>query len=309
LRYLFLSLISDPSKFESTTTIIGSFKEDSTHISFVPLVPFDLETPYTILNNDNVYVFEVNKSEINTSMKVVEIYPNSKLVPANILKWYIKFSNPVNPVKIYEHIHFLDENGKEIDRAILNLGAPLISDDGTLLTIWIEPGRQKRMLGPHQHLGSVFKPFKHYTLYIDNTLKDKDGITIEKSINHNFTTSESDRIKPSISEWEVKPLQTNTRQPLEILINESLDFGSLYDAISIVTNSSKINGELNFDSQKNKIYFTPESNWEKGIYLIKIDPFLEDLAGNNLKHLFDRPIHKNKKEDSTKEFSITVNCF
>ena len=85
----------------------------------------------------------------------------------------------MNPIKIYDHIRFLDDEGKPIDRSILDLGAPLLSADGTLLTVWIEPGRQKRLLGPNRHLGSVFDIEQNYTLHISNTLKDAQGIALE----------------------------------------------------------------------------------------------------------------------------------
>ena len=33
--------------------------------------------------------------------------------------------------------------------------------------------------------------------------------------------------------------------------------------------------------------FTPDEPWRAGRYVIDVDPDIEDLAGNNLAHLFD----------------------
>jgi len=282
---------------QSTTAIIGKVKYKDSYTSFTPLVPFDQETPYTVLFNEQVFVFEITRPDTEAALHVVEIYPNAEHVPANILKWYVQFSKPVNPVKIYEHIHFLDQHGKAIDRSILHLGAPLLSADGKLLTIWIEPGRQKRMLGPNQHLGSVFQSSKKYTLSIKNTLKDTQGNPIENPVEHSFTTQASDRVKPSVDTWNILPLVANSQKPLEIICEEHLDYGSLLDALSILHEGSPVRGQLSYLSATKTILFTPEKNWTKGTYNIHVEHLLEDLAGNNLVHLFDRPIQEGVQYD------------
>jgi len=298
--------ISDDHQLQNTSAIIGTTTRDDTHTTFTPLVPFDKETPYTLVNNEQAYVFKIAKSNSDSPMQITGIYPSVNEVPANILKWYIKFSKPVNPIKIYEHISFLDQDGKVIDRSILHLGAPLLSADGTLLTVWIEPGRQKRMLGPNRHLGSVFDSSKKYTIHIAGTLKDAEGLPIEKSVEHTFTTIESDRIKPSLAQWKIQPIEANTKNPLEIIVNEQLDYGSLLDAFSLDFKGKQLNGNLSYNSKLKTIFFTPLNNWKKGIYNVKIESSLEDLAGNNLLHLFDRPLKENQNEAPQQELKFTI---
>jgi len=300
---------SDYDQLQNRSPILGTIKKDDAQTTFSPLVPFDPETPYTLVNNEQVFIFKIAKSDEDLPLQVTGIYPSVKEVPANILKWYIEFSKPVNPVKIYEHIHFLDQDGKAIDRSILNLGAPLLSADGTLLTVWIEPGRQKRLLGPNEHLGSVFETSKKYTLHISNILKDAQGLSIEKAVKHNFTTTEADRVKPALEKWQVNPLQVNSKNPLEIIVNEQLDYGSLLDAFSLEFENKRIDGNLSYNSETKTINFTPFSNWSKGTYTIKLESQLEDLAGNNLLHLFDRPVQKKQGKESQQAFILTVDCF
>lgn len=296
-------------QLHNTPAIIGTFHKDESHTTFTPLVPFDQETPYTLVYNKQAFVFQIPRSAVDVPMSVTSIYPATAQVPANILKWYIEFSKPVNPVKIYEHIQFFDQDGKAIDRSILHLAAPLLSADGTLLTVWIEPGRQKRLLGPNKHLGSVFEPAKQYTLQIAGTLKDAKGLPIGESITHHFTTTESDRIKPSIAEWQILPLQANSQTSLTITTNELLDYGSLIDAISVSYEGEQIDGTLSYDSLAKTIYFKPIEHWEKGSYTIHIETQLEDLAGNNLLHLFDRPLKEGHQKKATPERRLSVDCF
>ena len=300
--------VAEYDHFENAVSILGETNTEGKYTVFTPLVPFDQETPYTLIYNGSNFGFEITRLAEDVKMEVTSIYPSIDQVPANILKWYIQFSKPVNPIKIYDHIQFLDQDGKAIDRSILHLGAPLLSEDGTLLTVWVEPGRQKRLLGPNQHLGSVFEADKKYTLHIAESLKDASGLTIEKSISHHFTTITSDRKKPSIAQWEIMPIVSNNRQPLLIKSKEHLDFGSLLDAVSLHYHGTPIEGKLSYDSNTTTIYFTPKENWKKGIYIVKIKSHLEDLAGNNLNDLFDRPVQNKDKQDSTNEFTLQIDC-
>lgn len=300
--------IADYNLEHDTPSIIGAIKRGEAYTTFTPLVPFDQETPYTLICDDQFFHFKIERSEGQSTMMVSGIYPGIEEVPANILKWYIRFSLPVNPVKIYEHINFLDHEGKQIDRSILHLGAPLLSEDGTLLTVWIEPGRQKRMLGPNRHLGSVFEPHRQYTLHIADTLKDADGVPIARGVRHTFTTTDSDRTKPALANWDVATLQSDTRQPLAITTHDHLDYGSLLDAFSISLDGHIVEGVMIYDSETTVLHFTPIDKWEKGSYTIQLEYQLEDLAGNNLQHLFDRPINEQQKDVATTELTLSVVC-
>lgn len=289
-------------------SIIGrSIEKGQGTITFKPLVPFNYDKPYTVIYGSTILYFTVEQAKDRSAIEVVGIYPNNRQVPANILKWYVRFSQPVNPVKIYDHIHFLDQEGNPIDRSILNLKAPLLSADGTLLTIWIEPGRQKQLLGPNARLGSVFEPHQHYTLHIDGAIKDINGIEMGTSVRHQFIIADTDRVKPTIDDWDVGELQAHTLEPLEIALPEPVDYGSLIDAFGLYYEGDIVAGSLKYDSNGSSMSFHPEEPWQVGAYTVRIMQHLEDLAGNNLRHLFDRPITKELPEEP-REFALEIIC-
>ena len=290
----------------STTGILGTITKDKQTTTFKPLVPFNTNTSYTLLLNNEAFVFNIQPEIDTPAFQVSGIYPNTKEVPANVLKWYIRFSKPVNPVKIYDHITFLDEVGNPINRSILNLGAALLSQDGTLLTVWVEPGRQKQLLGPNLELGSVFTPHTKYSLHIANTLKDKQGKALVQSITHQFKTTRPDKKKPSLEEWEIIKPQANLRNALRIKTKDNLDYGSFLDAFSIHYKGEITEGTLTWDSTKKLIEFMPIKIWNKGSYTIHLKETLEDVAGNNLVHLFDRPLNETPQETPLKELVFTV---
>ena len=291
---------------ETKTSIIGSIKQEGAYRFFRPLIPFDLETSYTLSCDELLIPFKILIPEQHQTMEVVDIFPATAQVPSNILKWYVRFSRPVNPIKIYDHIQFRDEQGDPIERSILNLAAPLLSDDGTLLTIWVEPGRQKQLLGPNQRLGGVFEPDRNYTLHIDALLKDDRGVPIGMEVNHEFSTIAADRAKPSMEDWEVSDIPAQTRLPLEIRTKEPLDYGSLVDAFSITQQGSVVTGTLKYNSLSSTISFTPDERWSAGMYTIELAYRLEDLAGNNLRHLFDRPIDGGDVATEHQDFTLII---
>ena len=287
--------------------ILGTLYKENQETVFKPLVPFNTNTNYTLLFNNKVLVFSIEPAVDRRIFKVTAIYPHTDKVPANVLKWYIQFSTPVNPVKIYNHITFLDDAGNPINRSILNLGAPLLSQDGTLLTVWVEPGRQKQLLGPNLELGAVFTPHTTYGLQIAKTLKDQEGNALGKSHLHTFTTTLPDTKKPSLEQWKIIAPQASQLSTLKIKINDHLDYGSLINALSIQYEGKSLEGTLAWDGVEKLIEFTPITNWKKGSYTIYIKVTLEDTAGNNLQHLFDRPLNEARQETALQELVFTVN--
>lgn len=273
-------------------TILGDFTQSSTEIRFTPILSFQKNTPYTVVFANEVHPFTIDLDPSYTQIQVDALYPNSDILPANFLKWYIRFSKPVNPSKIYDHISLIrNSDSTKVDRALLPLETPLLSNDGTLLTLWIEPGRQKRDLGPNKRLGEVLIPNESYTLIIDKNIKDSQGIPMKGDYTHSFTVQTSDRIQPSISTWKIHTPQSNTKEAILIKYTDILDYGSLQNTIQIIDVSGNlIEGEFVIQANQKSIIFKPAKNWLKGSYLLICKPIIEDIAGNNLERLFDQDI-------------------
>lgn len=286
--------------------IIGSFSNNEGEIRFTPLLPFQKGGDYTVLFKNELYPFKIQLEASYERLEIETIYPNAEVLPANFLKWYIRFSKPVNPSNIYDHLHLIsNENGAEVDRALLPLETPLLSDDGTLLTLWIEPGRQKRDLGPNRLLGKVLVENTVYTLVIDKDLKDREGISIGVAYQHSFKVREADRTQPFITSWDVEVPEVNTEAPLRINFNEFLDYVSLINSLDIQDSSGKsLEGDFTIKANQKFALFVPSQEWNKGSYKVHCKPFIEDLAGNNLERLFDQDITVEKGEPVLELFFV-----
>ena len=65
----------------------------------------------------------------------------------------------------------------------------------------------------------------------------------------------------------------------------------------------KFQGVLNWQ-RRSELIFKPDLDWKVGDYELLIDSKLEDLAGNNLNHLFDKDLLASDNSLYTKFKSI-----
>ncbi|SHI41249.1 hypothetical protein [Aquimarina spongiae] len=275
---------------KTRTAILGKTIQEKGRIRFTPFVPFNWEQDYTIVYNRTYTYFHLKIPDDYQFISVKGVYPSADEVPANLLKWYVQFSKPINETAIYDHIHFLNRSGDTIPRAVLDFTNALISEDSKLLTVWIEPGRQKRDLIPNQELGPVFEEGKTYTLVISG-IKDQAGVQMKDHFTKQFQVAKADRQQPDIHSWKITPPKRNTQLQLIIDCKESLDYGSTIESMQIVdSNNNLIEGNWQFSNKESTLSFNPLKKWNKESYTVFFNPKLEDLAGNNLDRLFDRKV-------------------
>ncbi len=298
------------NELSGATQIMGKIITKEAMMHFIPIVPFGWNQEYTLFYNNTVEYFTIDLPKKYKHLAIEAVHPSGDKLPSNILKWYIKFSKPISETHVYENIIFKNADDKTLDRAILPIENALLTNNGRLLTVWIDPGRQKRNLLPNQQLGSVFEENKTYTLVILKKLKDKQGVTMLQDFEHQFRIIAPDRIQPNINHWKIKAPKTNTMSNLVINFKESLDYGSALNQIRVQNAQKKeIEGTLKLIDKETSLIFTPNKHWAKGNYFVTINTILEDLAGNNLDRLFDTEIkedtdHQINIKEHTLEFSI-----
>jgi len=108
---------------------------------------------------------------------VTQVYPSGALLPENLLKFYLHFSAPMRRGHIYDHIHLLDEAGRETELPFLEIDEELWNPAMTRLTLFIDPGRIKRGVKPLEEIGPALEEGKRFTLVIDQATL-VDGATV-----------------------------------------------------------------------------------------------------------------------------------
>ena len=222
---------------------------------------------------------------------VEAVYPTTDSVPMNLLRMYVQFSAPMTVGDGAEkHVRLLDERDAVVENAFLVAagGQELWDRDHTRLTIFFDPGRIKRDLTPHEALGLPLRAGHSYSLVIDSAMHDAQGRPLTRSYVKRFRVGPIDRVLPRVSAWRVTAPASGTLAPLTIDLPEPLDHALLGRMLVVKTGAgATVSGQASSSDHDRRWTFTPAGAWAASAYFIEVDTELEDLAGNNMKHLFD----------------------
>lgn len=280
----------------SQPPVLGSVFYRDNKLIFLPTFSFRPKVIYTVfVDHQTPFQFSIKAHLQKTTNKVVAIYPTVDTLPLNQLKLYIHFSAPMQEAHIYDCIHLLSQAQDTVEKAFLALDPPLWDDSGERLTLWFDPGRVKRNLGPNQLLGPPLEENKMFRLVIDATCRDKKGNNLEASSSKTFFVHKADRSRPSLETWIIDAPRARSKKPLILFFQESLDHALIHETIRILDKDGQIvPGEFSDIPQEKGIAFTPSNPWKKGKYWLQVEGHLEDLAGNNLNRLFDRDLEEDE---------------
>jgi len=222
------------------------------------------------------------------------VYPAVDTVPMNLLRMYVQFSAPMTVGDAAEkHVRLLDEHGAVVDKAFLVAagGQELWDPHHTRLTIFFDPGRIKRDLTPHEAMGLPLLQGHSYSLVIDSGMHDARGLPLTRSYVKRFRVGPMDRILPRVSAWRVVAPAAGTLEPLTVELPEPLDHALLARMLTVTRTvggtETAIAGTAASTDHDRRWTFTPSNAWTTSTYVLKIDTELEDLAGNNMRRLFD----------------------
>jgi hypothetical protein len=225
--------------------------------------------------------------EVAPSTVVAAIHPDTAEVPENLLKLYLHFSAPMSRGDAFRHVHLLDPEGEEVEAPFVAPQAELWSPDSTRLTLFFDPGRLKRGVGPHDTVGPPLRAGGTYTLVVDCELEDARGAPLREPFHHSFRVTAADRTQPRIEDWRLEA-PNRDRDPLELRFPESLDHALLHHLLRVEGASGEpVAGQVEVMPGARGWRFRPREPWQAGTYAVVVDTALEDLAGNSLRRLFD----------------------
>lgn len=219
---------------------------------------------------------------------VVAIRAGGGDVPSNLLRVYIELSAPMEPGSAYEHIHLVDDVGGEVRDAFLELREELWSPDRQRLTLLFDPGRVKRGIRANLEMGLPLVAGRRYRLVVDSLWRDARDRPLARQFVQQLRVAGFDSIAPDPSLWLLSSPRANTRETLRVSFGESLDHALAMRLINVVdADGAPLDGSVALGVTDRIWTFTPARAWRHGVRL-RVDPALEDLAGNNLVRRFDR---------------------
>lgn len=219
---------------------------------------------------------------------VVQVHPAVDPLPANLLRLYIEFSAPMSRGEAWDRIRILDDDGEVVADALLVVPQELWDPARRRLTVLFDPGRIKTGVRANRELGLPLEAGGTYTLVIDDTWSDADGLPLREGFRRTFTVGPADRTLPSPGEWRIDPPAAGSREPLRLHLDEPLDWGLLHRLIAVHTSDGdRVAGTVAVSNDATRWTFTPASPWSAGGYVVRVRSDLEDLAGNTLRAPFD----------------------
>lgn len=297
----------------SDSNLLGQFEFDSKRrvISFLPRFPLDPETKLKILIGPPEapiieHDYQIPGKTNSPKPTVAAIYPTSNKLPANVLKFYLHFSAPMQKGNIYRHFSIVDsQTGKQVELPFLELEQELWSRDGLRLTLFFDPGRIKRGLKPREELGPVFEHERNYEFRIAGKWKSDVGVPLGKDVVKKFRVIEEDNQTPQLEKWALKLPPSGSREPLIVSFDESLDSALLRRVLRIEYQGKSIELKmLTLSDNEKKASFVPTQPWQSGEYILKIGPELEDLAGNRIGKPFDVELSERTQKTNLPAFEI-----
>jgi hypothetical protein len=231
--------------------------------------------------------YKVPVLKLGPAPRVVKVYPTADVLPANVLRFTICFSQPMRGgQEIFNQIRILGPDGKQIDEPWLL--DEIWDEDEQCLILYIHPGRIKWGVALREAMGPVCYPDKEYALVIGAEMCDAAGRKLGKDYVKRFRTTDEDRVRIDLAAWKIQAPAAGSRQSVAVALGKSIDHHSLKRFVTVRDASSrKVEGTAAIGEGEKMWSFVPARPWEKGEYRIEVGGRLEDVAGNTPLRPFD----------------------
>jgi hypothetical protein len=290
---------------DSLPDMSGRYLLFDDEVQFIPHFPFERDVKYRASFDPRplgvpltvtplVLEFLIPAKQTTPALtEVTHIFPSCDLLPENLLRFYVCFSNSMQRGRALGDISLLDSRGQPVADALYRPPVELWDRTMRHLTVLLDPGRLKRWVGPNVEFGPPLKAGQEYTLEIGSGMIDLHGRPLRESARKHFLVGDPVREQISVERWKILPPVTGSRQALALMFTSPLDWALLFHTITIESaDGSVIHGRVLVDQCERRWSFTPSSPWVAGVYHIRVGSSLEDVCGNSRTGAFDRPLRK-----------------
>jgi hypothetical protein len=274
-------------------------------VQFIPRFPFEKDVKYcasfdpralggSLTAEPLILEFLIAKEQNAPALtEVKHIFPSCDLLPENLLRFYVCFSNSMQRGQALEEISLLNSDGQPVADALYRPPVELWDRTMRHLTVLLDPGRLKRWVGPNVELGPPLKGGQEYILEIGSGMIDLYGRPLRERFRKHFLVGNAVREPISVEHWKILPPATGSREALVLMFTNPLDWALLLQTITIRSaDGLVIDGRVVVDQCERRWSFTPSSAWIAGVYHIRVGSSLEDVCGNSITGAFDRPLRK-----------------
>jgi hypothetical protein len=271
-------------------------------VRFIPHFPFESGIPFRAildlralrqpgLAEIQTLEFSFRRETSAAETEVKQVFPSNDVLPENLLRLYVLFSNPMQRGRAADSVAILGPDGSPAPDVLYRAPIELWDSNMTCLTILLDPGRLKRGVGPNRMLGPPLKAGQRYTLAVGPGMIDVHGRPLREGFAKSFSVSEAVREPIAVEKWTMRPPEMDGRQPLELVFSGQLDWAQLWRGITVASESDQpISGRTDIDLGETRWRFTPYAPWQEGAHSVRVSPGLEDICGNTPYGPFDGPL-------------------
>jgi hypothetical protein len=207
-------------------------------------------------------------------------FARHKPVPANTLKLYLDFSEPMEQGVFLKHLTLQRRNGEEVAGAFRE--TELWSPDGKRLTVMLHPGRQKTGVNLNVDEGPVLVAGERYSLVVSDQWRSTQGVALGKEGVFVLEPIAADHEQPDPARWQMHAPKAGTLDPLVVITDELFE-PQIFAASPErgIETPGKAESEGHRPETRRMAFHALRSLGEPVEHQITIDPELEDMAGKH----------------------------
>ncbi len=286
--------------------IRGSYVRDGANIVFIPQFPFipGVGRYLAEIRWDKLGEYGLECARLGTSQtsvafeptldgpvpttEVLGVYPDTRDIPENVLRFYVTFSQPMALGSLSGQVRIESADGTDVEAFFLESTQPLWNGDRTRLTLLLDPGRIKRGVGPNLEMGPALREGETYRLVIESGIRDSRGNLLSDDFIHRFTVTPPVYEALTIDDVVASEIEAGTRNPLRISFPHIMDVFQLSRLLAVRTEAGvRVEGVIERVEDPYSIVFVPSTPWSDPGYTLEIASNVEDVAGNTFLAAFD----------------------
>jgi hypothetical protein len=218
---------------------------------------------------------------------VSAIYPSGEEWPANLLRFYVHFSGAMMRETGTGRVHILDGSGKEVPDALLPSTIDFWSPDQRRYTVFFEPGRLKRGIGPNLEMGRALLANRTFTVVVDTGWRDTKGRKLSQEYQRKIRVGPAREAALSLRDWRVTTPAAGSTDALVVVFPAPLDHALLLRAIGVARAGVPLDGAVTVASGETEWRFVPTEPWMRAPHELVVLSSLEDPSGNRIGRAFE----------------------
>jgi hypothetical protein len=255
-------------------------------------------TPRFALRTGTEYVLNLDLSETSydldislretevTIPKLVGFAPSQAVIPANTLRLYVQFSEPMARGQLRESVTLIQSDGEAVLSPFLNLETELWDPSQTRATLLLDPGRIKKGVGPNTQAGAPLQSGESYKLIVSERMQSAAGAPLGTEMTLAFRVGPAERRTIDPANWQILAPAVGSHAPIAVAFDRILDNGVVLRLLHVEDGAgNRVRGEVASDG--GGWSFAPAQAWQSGDYHLIVDPELEDVSGNTIAAPFD----------------------